>query len=94
MLHYLIKRRTAISKIYNQRNQFSNKEITREILVRRAIIYGDSLNSRACLTTFYLYIEKADPLKSVMGQSEYQSIMLVSKSLEHINAFDKVQPYF
>lgn len=58
------------------------------------MIYGDGTAAKASLTTFYLFTEKVDPNKSIMGESEYQSVMLTSKSMEHIYAFDKVAPFF
>jgi len=61
-----MRRRTQISTTYNNRSNTSTKQTKREILVRRAILYSDSHNSKACLTTFYLFIEKADPNTSIM----------------------------
>lgn len=38
----------------------NNKNLTREMLVRRVLIYGSDMNSRACLTTLYLDIERVE----------------------------------
>ena len=57
-----MKRRCEKSKITRHKlsNSNNNKNITREMLVRRVLIYGSDLNSRACLTTLYLDVEKVD----------------------------------
>ncbi|CAD8067442.1 unnamed protein product [Paramecium sonneborni] len=95
VLRYLLKRRCLIKKINRSRfNVGEQKDVEREILVRRAIIYGQDMNSRACLTTLYLEIERTDPTTSLMGQSEYQSVLITSKNLEHVYAFDKCVPFY
>ncbi|CAD8155187.1 unnamed protein product [Paramecium pentaurelia] len=95
VLHYLLKRRCTIKKINKTKfNNSDQKNIEREILVRRAIIYGSDMNQRACLTTLYLEIERTDPTTSLMGQSEYQSVLITSKNLEHVYAFDKCVPFY
>lgn len=57
-----MKRRCEMSKITRHKlsNSNNNKNITREMLVRRVLIYGSDMNSRACLTTLYLDVEKVD----------------------------------
>ncbi|CAD8148948.1 unnamed protein product [Paramecium octaurelia] len=95
VLRYLLKRRCSIKKINKAKfNTSDQKDIEREILVRRAIIYGSDMNQRACLTTLYLEIERTDPNTSLMGQSEYQSVLITSKNLEHVYAFDKCVPFY
>ncbi|CAD8113699.1 unnamed protein product [Paramecium sonneborni] len=93
-LRYLFVRRLQINKMIKKKFiNSTNKDIDRKMLVRRVIIYGQGVDEKACLTTFYLDIEKAEPKQSLIGQSEYFSITITSKNLEHVYSIDTVLPY-
>lgn len=71
-MKYLLKRRCEIRNVIEGR--FKNdrsKVVERMMLARKVMIYGKGVGEKACLTTFYLDIEKTDPKSSLIGKSEY-----------------------
>ncbi|CAD8194128.1 unnamed protein product [Paramecium pentaurelia] len=92
IMRYLFKRRCQIRNIIERKyTNNSSKVVERSMLTRRVMIY---IGEKACLTTFYLDIEKTDPKSSLIGNSEYQSITITSKHLEHAFSIDKILPYY
>ncbi|CAK91950.1 unnamed protein product (macronuclear) [Paramecium tetraurelia] len=92
VMRYLVRRRCQIRNAIEERlTKDPSKVIERMMLARRAMIY---IGDKACLTTCFLDIEKTDPQSSLTGKSEYQSITITSKHLEHAFSIDTVLPYY
>lgn len=65
---YLFRRKASVNLANTIRTVIQNKgDVKKEILLRKATLYGDEHNLKASLTTFYLFVEQADPTTTIMG---------------------------